>query len=126
MKKLFILIMLMFSILVINAQSVNFTAEYFKITTRPSIQWSDWYKTNISILMDIEKRHIEIFSNTPQVIDFGTLSETKFQGGIVYEALASDRNYDTILIGIYIFDDETIWLEITYENIGYIYQFKRE
>jgi hypothetical protein len=83
--------------------------------------WSGWKDSNIRITIDYFRRHIEILSETPQVIDYAALSETKTDAYMFYYGSGTDRYYKPIGIGFQVFTYGTFYLTIQYSDCTYSY-----
>lgn len=121
MKKLVFLALFTLVTLVSNAQASWFKATSFCYKEPSDIYWSEWTNVDLKVVLDVQRKHIEILSSSPQIFDFLGLEKTSIVGGNVYSSYATDTNYTSVIIEIYIYDNNECYFVVTYNDIEYKY-----
>lgn len=124
MKKFFFVVIFAIIAITTFAQDTWFSATSFAGRMYPNGQWSEWFVSDIPIVMNFATKHIEIWSETKQIIDFVELKEESFNGGKVYKTLATDTNYKTIGVQIFLYNSGSAYLKIIdyFKEIEYKYK----
>lgn len=122
MKKYIFIALLLLVTSATFAQPQWFKATSASLKTLPNGIWSEWVDVDLTVVIDADKKHIEVLTTVPQVFDYVTLEAEKIEGGTVYGGLATDTNYKTVYIEVYIYDDSDLYLKITYSDVEYRYR----
>ena len=122
MRKLLVsLIFLIVGVCAMNAQTLTLRAYAYcyKVT---GYSWTDWQGSNVTVVLNTTSQRITIDSSSPQIIDYGSLTETDYGDYTLYEGFGSDITYQIIGIKMYVYNDGTVVLKITYSDLEYKYK----
>lgn len=120
MKKIMLLILLLVTILTANAEIRYYRAVHYNFRSTDQA-WTGWRESNVLISINTDTRHVEIDSNTPQVIDFAALTKINGEGFTLYTADATDRKYKPMQISFQFFTDGKFFITISYSDVEYSY-----
>lgn len=91
-----------------------------------SSNYSSWYKLNepIRVYYNVNNHRMIIFSETVQVIDYGTLKSIQYYNHWYYTSVGTDSNYESILFHLYTYNSGTIIVKIEYPYKNLEYKYK--
>lgn len=119
MKKLLLLILLAVMPVVIKSDNY-YRALYFNIKSVNS-NWVGWKSSNIRLFIDYKDRHIEIFSNSPQIINYSKLIKKKYSKYTLYQSNGTDQYKTNLGIKFQKFNSGLFYLIVEYSD--YIYSY---
>ncbi len=103
-----------------QAQTKYYKALFFNSKAK-NCEWSGWVRSNVRVTINFARRHIEIDSNTPQIIDFTALTESKKGIYKLYSASATDRSYNLMQVTFQVYTTGVFYLTIQYDEGAYSY-----
>ena len=121
MKKILLIAVLLIGLIAAKAQDHYYHATEFNIKPTNSTTWVGWKASDVNMVINFGTRHIEIYSQTPQVIDYTSMTETKYPTFSLYKGSATDRYYQLMNIYYQIFKDGRFFLTIEYNDYTYSY-----
>ena len=123
MKKVIILLAFLITTVVSAAASdMHFHACSFNF--KSGAVWDGWKPCDIEINWNGDTKHIEIYSNEVQVLDYTSSTKEVYSHYVIYSSAATDRKYKDILITFQFFDSGVLYLTITYPNYSYSYMIR--
>lgn len=90
----------------------------------PNGVYSDWVDCNIKVNWNLTKKHIVIYSEETQIIDYTRLEESFEDGVTIYQGYATDATYQIIFLSVIITNNYNIFLKIKYSDIEYMYRLE--
>lgn len=121
MKKIILIFAMLFSL---GAYAQRFTAYQFASKYDYQSKYTAWEPVDIPVTIDIDRMHIVIYSQDPQIIDF-VAPEMRKQDGYEYMfAYATDSKYRTIGVELWFMGEYVMILRLRYSNFEYQYQLK--
>ena len=120
MKKILIGLLLCISI-VCSAETYNFMASAINVRIPPT-QWAGWRETNLSASWNLDNQQIIIFTEDAQIFDYITMLAFEGKDYTVYKAVATDTQYETIKLEIYVYKSGDNYIKILYPYLEYKYK----
>lgn len=126
MKKMFLLIAMVVISVTAMAEETWLTAKSFSFKSQYEGTFGEWKPCNIPIVIDFEKKRINIKSKEEQIIDWVYLEEkTAWDSSTTYyESLATDTNYQTIKVQIW-YQSTQMVIRIFYSDVQYQYRIPK-
>ena len=123
MKKFIILL----SLLIVFALNLSAKTYYYTATHMNSkisgYKLSGWEKIEeLSVIINPDTRHIDIYSPEPQVIDYTALKQRKGADFTELSGSATDKNYLPINIYATEYTNGNFYLTIEYSDVRYTYK----
>lgn len=120
MKKVFFILIFVIAAITTQAEPLWYRITGITINVEKS-GWSEWKATEIPLCIDLNTKHIEVFTEEVQVFDYTGFQPTKYTEGVIFESLGTDSNYRTVAITLAMYDSGEIFLKISYNDVEYIY-----
>ena len=125
MKRFLLLLAFMLTIAISTfAQVGKFKATHINIRAT-GYEWVGWKKSDVTITWDSDRKHIEINSGVPQIIDYFRLDVAEEEDSVTLYSTATDKNYKPINIYLTEFKDGTLLFTIEYTDVQYSYQIRK-
>ncbi|MGV8961862.1 MAG: hypothetical protein ACOH2V_00510 [Candidatus Saccharimonadaceae bacterium] len=120
MKKL--LLILVFVIVTITTQAAPLWYHITGLSTRdPNGEWSTWVYTDLSMAINFDTKHIEIYTENIQIFDYSGFVTSSIDKGTMYKSLATDSQFRTVEVYLLIYDSGIVYFKVAYNNLEYVY-----
>lgn len=132
MKKLLIFFLFLLASIVSYSQIYQFQSEYSAIRLYSHVkqefnEWEDWEPTNVAIIINTEKREVEIFSNHYQLYKIVSDPSLYREGNKeILKVYCLDIDGGRCLVELVAFQDKPIChLYLRWNNLEVVYQMKK-
>lgn len=126
MKKLFLLVAMLFAFFTANAQVLKFQTTEFAYRQKNDagkwMEWTDWDESSLLVVINFEKNRVSIYSNTPQEYDIFDYDEgvEENDGSKTYTLKCIDKDGDRSNLRIR-FTDGVVQLYVDYDDFMFVY-----
>jgi len=131
MKRLLLLVIGILSISMTYAQSstiINYKVESCCYTTNSSnTTWSDWKPLNTTAQLNCNTKRLILNVQKQQIVDYTGFTETQNKDFYMFYSIATDTDYKTIGIDIYIskISPDLVYLTIKYNDYWFMYYMRQ-
>lgn len=127
MKKLIFILLFLPLLLVVKAEPIFLKTVAIDLNENGK-GWQGWVPLTDQrmVVIDFSKNNITILTETPQIYDYVELKEYSFQSGKVLKGIATDTDYDKVIIELYIYDVGTVIFKGIYSNFQFKYRLSLE
>lgn len=119
-KILIISVFLIVSLVTVCAENRYYLATHYTSKTTQG-EFSEWVQTEVPVFLDTTRKRIVISSRKEQVIDYIALNQTKDKNSVQLKTIATDSNYQKIIVTFIATNDGLLFLLIEYNDYQYMY-----
>lgn len=119
-KILIISVFLIVSLVTVCAENRYYLATHYTSKTTQG-EFSEWVQTEVPVFLDTTRKRIVISSRKEQVIDYIALDQTKDKNSVQLKTIATDSNYQKIIVTFIATNDGLLFLLIEYNDYQYMY-----
>lgn len=123
------------ALLILLVSNVAFTQSYYDEANLEATEFAIKYKTStysswvkmadpIKVYHNVDEHKIIIFSEVPQILDYGTLRSYDRGEWVQFVALATDTEYIDMEINLYLYKSGLIIIRLVYSDVEYKYKLK--